>query len=194
MTSEVVARPRAAIEHPDRIDRGVRIMERVSESHIARGERSAQRALLPVLVALAAFGLALVLAPGPVQRLFSWIAYGAVDRLDGFPPDAVAYIRLVHGILGAVTLGWALTLIGAVGWTWRRDPVQAWWIVVVATGTWFVSDTLHSLWSGFGRNAVFNALVAAALAVPLVWLRPRRGGSAAETRASSPTRTEPVAR
>lgn len=137
----------------------------------------ARRALLIVLGGFAAFGAALVLAPGPVGRLFGWIAWGSAGRPAEFGPDAMAYVQLVHAIVGAVTVGWALTLLGVVAWFWRRDARRAWLLVAVPMAAWFALDTAFSLWSGFWRNAVFNSLFALALAVPLALLRRSTAGA-----------------
>jgi hypothetical protein len=143
-------------------------------------------ALTVVIVGLAVFGAALVLLPGPTTRLFSWIAYGSAGRVAAFGPEAVAYVQLVHAILGAITVGWALTLLGVVAWLWHGDPDRAWLAVAAPAAVWFVLDTGYSLASGFWRNAVFNALVALALAVPLLLLcrarsRSERGTHGART-------------
>jgi hypothetical protein len=142
-----------------------------------------------VIVGLAAFGTALVLLPGPTTRLFSWIAYGSTDRVAGFGPEAAAYVQLVHAILGAITAGWALTLLGVVTWLWNGDPGRAWLAVAVPAVVWFVLDTGYSLASGFWRNAVFNALVALALAVPLLLLRRARSRSERATHGARAVRS-----
>jgi hypothetical protein len=141
-------------------------------------------ALTIVIVGLAVFGTALVLLPGPTTRLFSWIAYGSASRVTAFGPEAVAYVQLVHAILGAITVGWAFTLLGVVAWLWHGDTGRAWLAVAVPAVVWFVLDTAYSLASGFWRNAVFNALVALALAVPLLLLRRGRSRSDSGTRSA----------
>jgi hypothetical protein len=130
-------------------------------------------ALLAVIGGFALFGAALVLLPGPVTRLFAWIAYGSADRVESFGPEAVAYIRLVHAILGAITVGWALTLLAVVAWFWRAHPRRAWLAVAAPLAAWFLLDSGYSLASGFWRNAVFNVAFALALAVPLALAMPR---------------------
>lgn len=138
-----------------------------------RSPDSAWRSLALVVAALAAFGVALVLLPGPITTLFAWIAYGSTGAVHAFGPDALAYVQLVHAILGAVTVGWALTLVGIVARLARREPELAWWLVAAPALAWFVLDTGYSLVSGFWRNAVFNSLFAVALALPLARLRAR---------------------
>jgi hypothetical protein len=140
------------------------------DSSIRAPRPLARAALLTVIVGLAVFGAALVLLPGTVTRLFAWIAYGSAERVVAFGPDAVAYVQLVHAILGAMTLGWALTLLAVVAWFWRLNPARAWLAVAAPAAAWFVLDTGYSLASGFWRNAVFNAAFALAFALPLARL------------------------
>jgi hypothetical protein len=161
-----------------------------SELPSAAGSRTA---LTIVIVGLAAFGAALVLLPGPTTLLLSWIAYASTDRVAAFGPESAAYVQLVHAILGAITVGWALTLLGVVAWLWHRDPGRAWLTVAAPAVVWFALDTGYSLASGFWRNAVFNALVAVALAVTLLLLRRGRPQSDGGPRSDRDTARTPTA-
>ncbi len=148
------------------------------ERHRASTSGGGTTALVAVIAGVVLFGATLVLLPEPVERLFAWIAYGSADRLDSLGPDAVAYVRLVHAILVAITVGWALTVLAVVAWFWRLDPRRAWLAVAVPAAAWFLLDTGYSLASGFWRNAVFNSAFLLALAVPLFLSRPVRGTEA----------------
>ncbi|MCZ8130103.1 MAG: hypothetical protein O9284_02210 [Steroidobacteraceae bacterium] len=139
-------------------------------ANAARGPR----ALAAAIVGLGLFGAALVATPGPMREFFSWIAYGSPERVAGFGPDAVAYVELVHAILGAMTFGWAVTLLGVVGWLWARQPLVAWWIVAGSIGAWYVPDTAYSLLAGFWRNALFNSACALPFAIALAVAYPGR--------------------
>ena len=145
-------------------------------------------ALAAVALGFALFGAALVLLPEPVTSLFAWIVYGSADRVAAFGPDAVAYVQLVHAILGAVTVGWALTMLAVIAW-FRRQPRRAWFAIALPAAAWFLLDSGYSLASGFWRNAAFNALCALALAVPLALAAPR--ALAASRAASRATEANP---
>lgn len=118
--------------------------------------------------AVALFGLALAGAgleatDGPTQLIFG--------LLNG-PEELVlnAQMRFAVALMGAVTLGWALTLLvtfdaahrlGAAGGpTWRG--------VMASAAAWYVIDSGLSIATGFGLNAVSNTLLMAGLLAPLL--------------------------
>ncbi|MFD3264214.1 hypothetical protein [Phenylobacterium ferrooxidans] len=118
--------------------------------------------------AVALFGLVLAgagfeVTSGPTRLLF--------DVLNG-PEDLVlnAQMRFALGLMGAVTLGWALTLLvtfdaahklGAAGGpTWRG--------VLASAVVWYVIDSGISVATGFGLNAVSNTLLMTGLLTPLM--------------------------
>lgn len=117
---------------------------------------------------VAVFGLALAgagleAADGPVRLIFG--------LLHG--PEALilnAQMRFALALMGAVTLGWAVTLmvtfdaahrLGAqAGPTWRG--------VVASAAAWFLIDSGLSIATGFGLNAVSNTVLMAGLLAPLL--------------------------
>jgi len=113
------------------------------------------------------FGLALVLLPGLARAGFSLLVYAAPGRLGAFGTEAVAYISLVHAVLGGVMFGWGIALLLVVRGPFARGEREGWQIVFVSVGAWFVSDTAFSLWSGFWQNAVLNLVFIVLFAVPL---------------------------
>lgn len=123
--------------------------------------------LLAVVVAVSVYAVALVVA-----GLF--LGDQMFDRM-GFGPDdgGIAdhqqreYVRLVFGILGAVIVGWMITIGAIVIGPLRRREAWAWRAIVAAVGGWFVLDTGLSLLLGFVGHALFNVAFAVALAVPL---------------------------
>lgn len=114
-----------------------------------------------------AFGLALVLLPGLAREGFSLLIYADGGRLEAFGAEAVAYISLVHAVLGAVMFGWGIALLLVVRGPFARGEREGWQIIVVSVSAWFVSDTAFSLWSGFWQNAVLNFVFIVLFAVPL---------------------------
>lgn len=61
-------------------------------------------------LAVAAFGAVLVIAPDFARQGFSLLVYADRQRIDLLGPQAVAYIALVHAVLGSVMFGWGLAL------------------------------------------------------------------------------------
>lgn len=125
--------------------------------------------LLVVVLGVMAFGISMVLLPGPIRMFFSLIFYSSAGAMDArFGPAAVEYVTFAHGVLGAVMFGWGAALLMVLYGPFRRGSREGWRIFAVSVGAWFVPDTLFSLWTGFWQNAVLNAVFAALFAVPLV--------------------------
>jgi len=139
------------------------------------------RWLVVVTIGVALFGLSMVVAPGFIRGFFSALLYGSAAAVSGFGEPAVAYISLVHGVLGAVMFGWGVALLLVLFGPFRRGSADGWWIVTVSIAAWFVPDTVFSLWTGFWPNALLNAVFAIAFAVPLAatYRGVRRAGGAA---------------
>jgi uncharacterized membrane protein YhaH (DUF805 family) len=123
--------------------------------------------LLAVTVGVMLFGLALVFAPGLSRQGFSLLVYADTERIAGFGPHPVAYIELVHAVLGAVMFGWGVALAFIIRRLFARGAPDGWTIVAASVGAWFVPDTAFSLWSGFWQNAALNLVFLVLFAVPL---------------------------
>ena len=112
---------------------------------------------------MVAFG-ALVLLVRPVSLgAFGLMVYGDPGFPAGFSSEAKDYIQLAHAVMGAVMVGWFLTLRWVVAAAEHGTP-GAWRAAVGAFAAWFVLDTGYSLASGFWPNAVLNTAVAALFA------------------------------
>lgn len=126
------------------------------------------------LAITALFGLMLVLAPALTRALFGAILYGDIAAIDARYGVALPYIDLVHAVLGAVMAGWAALMFLVVRGPLARGEREAWWMLVVSIGVWFVPDTAYSLVSGHWQNALFNVAFLAMFVPPLLALRPTR--------------------
>jgi hypothetical protein len=122
-------------------------------------------AAVSVIVGLS--GLALAAIPALGSRLFGWLLFGSPSALTGLGSTADAYIRLAHGVLGAVMFGWAIALLMLVLGPFGRRSRFAWSAIAVSVAAWFVVDTALSLISGFWPNAALNAVFAILFAIPL---------------------------
>lgn len=129
------------------------------------------RILICVLLLVGAYAIALVAAGlflGDV--VFDPLGFGPRDGgIAGVLERS--YLRLVYGILGAVILGWMLTVGGIVVGPLRRRERWAWSTVASSIAAWFVLDTGLSLALGYVGHAVFNLVFVLAFAVPLVAIR-----------------------
>lgn len=117
------------------------------------------------------FGAAMLLLPGLTRAGFGWLMLNDVTAIEGWPPAARGYVTLLHGVLGAVMVGWAVALLLMM----RPAPLPAWRIVGFSAAAWFVSDTLHSALLGAWPNVALNTAFAAAFA-PGLWLCWRSSG------------------
>lgn len=125
------------------------------------------RVLLVVLAGVIAYAVGLVVAGLLLgDQIFDPLGFGPDDGdiAAGRPRDN---LRLVYGILGAVIVGWMITIAAIVGGPLRRREVWAWWAIVSAVAARFVLDTGLSLLLGFVGHALFNVGFMMALAVPL---------------------------
>lgn len=100
---------------------------------------------------------------GPTRLLLDILNGPADIALDGAMPFSLA-------VLGAVTLGWSLTLKAAIQ---AADLLGAqgrpvWVMLIGGVTAWFVIDSALSIATGFGLNAIPNTLLAAAFMVPVV--------------------------
>ncbi|CAN5494594.1 hypothetical protein BH10PSE5_BH10PSE5_00480 [soil metagenome] len=117
---------------------------------------------------VAVFGLVLVGAgleatDGPTRLIF-----GLVNG----PEDLVlnAQMRFAVALMGAVTLGWALTLMVTFDAAHRlgTEAGPTWRGVMASAAAWYVIDSSLSIATGFGLNAVPNTLLMAGLLLPLL--------------------------
>lgn len=127
--------------------------------------------LIAVAVYIIVFGLFLLMFPDLTIQGFSLLVYADSTAMSGFSSVAVAYIKLVHAVLGAVMIGWATLILFVLLNVFRQNPPLGWKLVTYSVLAWFVPDTLYSLLSGFWQNAVLNLVFAVLFAVPLIALR-----------------------
>ena len=108
-------------------------------------------------------GAAFKATSAPVQFFLTWLGG---DPAIGFDPS----LRFSLAVLGAVTIGWAMTLyatiVAAIDLGPRGRPL--WQGMTVAVLVWFVVDCGLSVATGFGRNVIPNLAV---LALFLVGVR-----------------------
>lgn len=87
-------------------------------------------------------------------------------------PEALvlnAQMRFSVALMGAVTLGWSLTLMTTIKAALKLGEAgRSTWIgLIVSVLTWFVIDSSLSIATGFGLNAVSNAILLAGFLLPL---------------------------
>jgi len=117
--------------------------------------------------AVALFGAVLTLAAfeatdGPVVYL--------LDIMNGASPlEVTRPLRFAVALMGAVTLGWGLTLLAAVR---AADELvergaAVWRAIAAGVLFWYVVDSALSVATGFALNAVSNTAFLVAFLIPL---------------------------
>lgn len=119
--------------------------------------------------AVALFGLVLVgggFAPTAAATRTLLTIMGGGTALEMTAP-----LRFAVGLMGAVTLGWGLSLLAIASVSHRLDPAVArtlWHRIAIGFGIWYVVDCIISIATGFALNALSNTLILAAF-LAILW-------------------------
>jgi hypothetical protein len=113
----------------------------------------------------------LLLAPSLGLAIFSTVYFLQPEFPVPVPAPAEDYIRFVHGILGAVMLGWMVAVLALARGPFLKGQRHAWNTIAVSVGAWFLIDTGYSALHGVWGNVVLNSFTAATFAVPLIGSR-----------------------
>jgi hypothetical protein len=111
-------------------------------------------------------GAAMLLLPAPTRAALGWLLLGDAAAMDTWPAAARGHATLLHGVLGAVMVGWGVGLLLA----WRG--VRAWTVVAASVGCWLVPDCLYTLAVGAWPNLLLNAAFGLTFALALWLARP----------------------
>lgn len=118
--------------------------------------------------AMVAFGAVLVTAAipaldGGVRSLLVAFSSGST-RADSLDAPAM---RFAVGLMGALTLGWGLTILAAVRSAEPLGP-RFWRALTLAMLVWFVLDSTISISTGFWINAVSNTVFLIGFLAPVI--------------------------
>lgn len=131
-----------------------------------------------VAVAVAGYGISMVLAPPLAGELFDALGFGMREAgiTDG---PARSYVLFLFGVLGAVIVGWMVLIAAVASAASATGAPWAWRALTASLSAWFMLDTGVSLVVGEWQHALFNVAFLAALALPLLlWRRAERGSAA----------------
>lgn len=119
-------------------------------------------------LAVGVFGLGLVgggldSTSGPTRLFFHLLNGPAPLELD-------SQMRFSLAVLGAVTLGWSLTLLAAIQAAIALGPRgrPIWLLITGGATAWFVIDTPMSILTGYGLNALPNIVIFATFLLPIL--------------------------
>lgn len=115
--------------------------------------------------------------------------FGSILYLAGFPattgptnqflqlignPWPVApgkHLHFAFGLMGAITIGWMITLYTLFRAAWSLDETAArplWRGAALSIAVWYVIDSYVSVATGFPLNAVSNTVLVAGILLPIV--------------------------
>ena len=115
------------------------------------------------------FGLILASAAFESTSTLPHLYFQIIGSPEGF--SDVADTRFALVVLGGVMVGWSLTLWTAIEAAFRlddKDAMTIWNLLTFSMLTWFAIDSTLSVYTGFWRNAVVNALFLAAFLIPVI--------------------------
>lgn len=128
------------------------------------------RSLLVASLAVAGYGVSMVVVPTVKGGLFEGLGFG-MRQAGVTEGPARSYVLFIYGVLGAVLVGW-MTLIAAITAGPLSDGKAAAGLSLACSlGAWFVLDTGLSIVVGEWQHALFNFVFVAVLGLPLVMSR-----------------------
>ena len=113
---------------------------------------------------LVLYGVGFAATTAPAAAVFALLG-------NPLPLEPDRYLRFATSLMGAVSLGWAMTLYVACRAAWRLTgaaSVAAWRGLTLAAFVWFVIDSNASIANGFPLNAVSNTGLLVLFLIPLL--------------------------
>jgi len=116
-----------------------------------------------------AFGAAFAAAALPAGETPALKFYDLIFwPLDGAQSFDAPMLRLTVAILGAVMMGWALTILAAMQAAERGSGAAVWRAVTGALLTWYAVDSAASLLNGSPMNVLSNTVFAGLFLAPVL--------------------------
>jgi hypothetical protein len=119
-------------------------------------------------VGVIAFAAALTAAAFPATdgfaRFYYDLVYWPLDGASTFCEEA----RFTVAILGAVTLGWGLLMLGCVS-LGEKIGAPMWRLMFQSMTVWFVVDSAVSIAAGVPGNAIANTAIYAEFLAPMIF-------------------------
>jgi hypothetical protein len=118
------------------------------------------------------YGAGLIVMPGLTLDFFSLIFFGGTGGFQArYSHEAIEYIKFIHGDLGSIILGWGVTFYLILSGPFRRAEMGGWAMLALPMAAWFVSGAVHSLYTGYRQNVIFNLVFLLLYAIPLMATR-----------------------
>ena len=114
------------------------------------------------------FSLDMIIAPNLVQQqFFDAMFFSSAQMQTVFSDTAALYILFIYRVLGAVMVGWMISLLFILAGPFRQGQREGWYAVTVSIMVWFLIDSGFSISTGFWQNAVFNVIFFVLFIIPL---------------------------
>jgi hypothetical protein len=124
--------------------------------------------LIFVTCSVIVFSLGMVIAPQFVQeKLFDVMFFPSAQMKTVLSNSAVSYILFTYRVLGAVMVGWMISLLFILAGLFRQKQRDGWYAITGSTVVWFLLDSGVSISVGYWQNAVFNVVFFVLFIIPL---------------------------
>jgi hypothetical protein len=124
--------------------------------------------LIGVTCSIIIFSLGMVIAPSFVQeKLFDAMFFSSAQMKTILSNSAVSYILFTYRVLGAVMVGWMISLLFILAGSFRQKQREGWYAVTGSIVVWFLLDSGVSISAGYWQNAVFNVVFFVLFIIPL---------------------------
>ena len=131
-----------------------------------------QRWLVVVGIAIAVFGILLAVLSGtPLFDLFNRQIDPAFWGADAVGDSARRFQQWIYGAWGATVAGWGIFVAFIASYPFAKKERWAWNCMVLGLLTWFVLDTILSLFYRVYFNVALNAGLLVLTMLPVVLTR-----------------------
>ena len=113
----------------------------------------------------------LLLAPALGEAFFYLVYFLQPASPVPVPAQVQGYIRFGNGIIGAVMLGWMVTVIVLARGPFLAGERYAWQAIAWPLALWYLVDTTFSLAHGVWGNVLLNTATALMFGIPLLGAR-----------------------
>ena len=118
------------------------------------------------------YGAGLIVMPGFSLDLFSFIFFGGTGGFQArYSPEAIEYMKFIHGDLGSIIIGWGVTFFLILNGPLRRVDKGGWTMLSLPLVAWFASGIVLSFFAGYWQNVVFNLFFLLLYCIPLIATR-----------------------
>ena len=129
------------------------------------------RLMQAAAVVVLALSALLLLAPAMGAAFFNLVYFSSMTSPVAAPAVVQGYIHFANGIIGAVLVGWMLTIIVIARGPFLAGERFAWNGIAWPLAGWYLIDTAFSLAHGVWGNVLLNTGTALMFGVPLLGSR-----------------------